>query len=379
MPKQNRKGQAKAKEEGGDLGTRFAAHWTAAENANKPLPITEIEAARAERRKNYATIAKDYYNLATDNLEMGWGPSFHFCPFPDPSESIDAAMTRHQHFLAYIMGLKPGMKGLDAGCGTGGPSREIARFAGVNVTGLSINGLHVQRATKYAKEESLFGDGPGQVQYREGDFMHIPFPDNHFDFVYATEATVYAPSLQAVYTEIARVLKPGGVFGVYEWLMTDEFDSKNPKHVEIRQRIERGDGVVNMLSVKEGLEAFRGSGLEMYHNENMALRVPPKRDPNQKEKTWWYCIDGDTSHTTNWTDWWLVFWLKKSFFRFGYGFTWLMIKARLAPELALEALRTQGMSVWGMRDGGREGIFTTSYLMVGRKPESWIHPGPKEE
>lgn len=42
--------------------------------------------------------------------------------------------------------------------------------------------------------------------------------------------------------------------------MTDDFDPKNAKHVEIRQRIERGDGVVNMLSVKEGLEAFRGSG-----------------------------------------------------------------------------------------------------------------------
>lgn len=42
--------------------------------------------------------------------------------------------------------------------------------------------------------------------------------------------------------------------------MTDDFDPKIAKHVEIRQRIERGDGVVNMLSVKEGLEAFRGSG-----------------------------------------------------------------------------------------------------------------------
>ncbi|KAL8647281.1 MAG: hypothetical protein Q9226_006495 [Calogaya cf. arnoldii] len=143
MPKETQQKTAEAKR-GEDLGTRFAAHWTTAENENRSLAIEDIEIARAERRKNYATIAKDYYNLATDNLEMGWGPSFHFCPFPDPTESIDAAMTRHQHFLAYIMGLKPGMKGLDAGCGTGGPSREIARFAGVNVTGLSINGLHVE-------------------------------------------------------------------------------------------------------------------------------------------------------------------------------------------------------------------------------------------
>lgn len=90
--------------------------------------------------------------------------------------------------------------------------------------------------------------------------QHLPFPDNHFDFVYAIEATVHASSLEAVYTEIARVLKPGAVFGVYEWLMTGTFDDKNEVHVDIRQRIERGNGVVAMSTVKEGLEAFRASG-----------------------------------------------------------------------------------------------------------------------
>ncbi|KAL8808871.1 MAG: hypothetical protein Q9200_003935 [Gallowayella weberi] len=143
MSKSSLKDKAPAKDPE-DLATRFTAHWTAAENANKPVAIAEIEVAREKRRKDYASIAKDYYDLVTDNLELGWGQSFHFCPFPDPTESIRAAITRHEHFLAYIMGLKPGMRGLDAGCGTGGPSREFARFAGTNVTGLSINALHVQ-------------------------------------------------------------------------------------------------------------------------------------------------------------------------------------------------------------------------------------------
>ncbi|KAL9639097.1 MAG: hypothetical protein Q9204_001246 [Flavoplaca sp. TL-2023a] len=235
--------QAKAKTEKDDLGTKYAAHWAPAENASRSQAIADVEIARMERREKYATVAEDYYNLTTDNYEIGWGPSFHFCPFPDSTESIDAALTRHQHFLTYVMGLKPGMSGLDAGCGTGGPSREIVR-----------------RAIKYAKEEGLLGDGPGQAQYQEGDFMHLPFPDDHFDFVYAIEATVHASSLEKVYTEIARVLKPGGVFGVYEWLMTDKFDDKNEMHVEIRQRIERGNGVVGMSTVKEGLDAFRASG-----------------------------------------------------------------------------------------------------------------------
>ena len=47
-----------------DLGAKFASHWTASENANKPVPLTEIEAARAARRKEYASIAKEYSSLS---------------------------------------------------------------------------------------------------------------------------------------------------------------------------------------------------------------------------------------------------------------------------------------------------------------------------
>jgi len=76
-------------------------------------------------------------------------------------------MDRHEHFLALIMGLKPGMRGLDAGCGCGGPSREIAMFAGVHVTGISINTLHVERANRYAKAAGL----ERSLEYVEADFM----------------------------------------------------------------------------------------------------------------------------------------------------------------------------------------------------------------
>jgi sterol 24-C-methyltransferase len=62
----------------------------------------------------------------------------------------------------------------------------------------------------------------------------MSFPDASFDAVYAIEATVHAPSLEGIYSEIFRVLKPGGVFGVYEWLMTDAYDNNNPEHKAIR-------------------------------------------------------------------------------------------------------------------------------------------------
>jgi sterol 24-C-methyltransferase len=54
-----------------------------------------------------------------------------------------------------------------------------------------------------------------------GDFMNIPFPKQTFDHVYAIEATCHAPDRTGCYTQVFNVLKEGGVFGGYEWCMTD--------------------------------------------------------------------------------------------------------------------------------------------------------------
>ena len=56
--------------------------------------------------------------------------------------------------------------------------------------------------------------------------------------VYAIEATCHAPSLEGIYREVYKCLKPGGVFGFYEWNMTDAWDASNPEHKDIAHGIE---------------------------------------------------------------------------------------------------------------------------------------------
>ena len=154
--------------------------------------------------------------------------------------------------------------------------------------------------------------------------------------------------------------------------MTPSFSPTDPLHLSIRQRIERGDGVTNMHTVEQGLAAITSAGLALEHHEDMALR-------GTDEKRWWYPCDGDVSKTNTVRDWWLVFRLKKSFWRLGYGFSWCVVHVGLAPKRILEALNTQAMSVFGIRDGAKIGIFTPMYLMVGKKPEGWLHPGSGQE
>lgn len=56
--------------------------------------------------------------------------------------------------------------------------------------------------------------------------------------VYAIEATCHAPSLEGIYREIHKCLKPGGIFGLYEWNMTDKWDASNPEHKAVAHGIE---------------------------------------------------------------------------------------------------------------------------------------------
>ncbi|KAK3336370.1 S-adenosyl-L-methionine-dependent methyltransferase [Cercophora scortea] len=316
---------------------------------------TETDADREARTAEYATLTKHYYNLATDLYEYGWGQSFHFCRF-SPGEPFYQAIARHEHFLAANIGIKPGMKVLDVGCGVGGPAREIAKFTDAHITGLNNNDYQIDRATHYAVKEGL----SGQLKFVKGDFMQMSFPDNSFDAVYAIEATVHAPKLAGVYGEIYRVLKPGGVFGVYEWLMTDEYDSKNLEHRDIRLAIEEGNGISNMVTISEGLGAMKEVGFELLHHEDLAAR--PDALP------WFWPIAGELRYMQSYLDFFSVVRMTHTARGLVHAFTGFLELVGLAPKGTKKTADALAKGADGLVAGARKGLFTPMYLMVGRKP-----------
>ena len=171
-------------------------------------------------------VALGYYDGATELYEYGWAQSFHFSRFYK-GEAFLAALARHEHYLALKMVLRPGMRVLDVGCGVGGPAREIAQFTDAQIIGLNNNEFQLGRARKYTRRAGL----ENSVTFVKGDFMNLAeqFGENSFDAgefffpsfvcshqfyiisVYAIEATIHAPTWEGVYSEIFKVLKPGGV------------------------------------------------------------------------------------------------------------------------------------------------------------------------
>lgn len=297
-----------------------------------------------------------YYNLATDLYEYGWGTSFHFCRFA-AGEGFYQAIARHEHYLALQMGIKENSKVLDVGCGVGGPAREMIKFTGCNVVGFNNNDYQLQRAARYAEKAGMGSKFLGI----KGDFMQMPAEfAGTFDAVYAIEATVHAPRLQGVYEEIYKALKPGGVFGVYEWLMTDNYDNDNPRHREIRLGIEQGDGISNMVKIDEALEAIKGAGFELLHNEDLADR--PDAIP------WYYPLAGQLKYCRSLWDlftigrmtWWGRGIMHKAM---GAGET-----IGVLPKGTQKTADSLALAADCLVAGGQLKLFTPMYLMIARKP-----------
>ncbi|KAF3330161.1 hypothetical protein FCM35_KLT05492 [Carex littledalei] len=299
------------------------------------------------RKSNYADMVNKYYDLATSFYEYGWGESFHFA-HRWKGESLRESIKRHEHFLALHLGLKPGMKALDVGCGIGGPLREIARFSGASVTGLNNNEYQISRGKELNNSVGL-----GQTcDFVKADFMNMPFPDNTYDAVYAIEATCHAPDAVGCYKEIYRVLKPGQCFAAYEWCVTDHYDATNPVHQKIKAEIELGNGLPDIRSTKQCLQAAIDAGFEVVWEKDLAEDSPMP----------WY-LPLDTSY------------FSLSSFRLtaiGRLCTRTLVKTleylKLAPEGSQRVSAFLEKAAEGLVEGGKKEIFTPMYFFVVRKP-----------
>lgn len=189
--------------------------------------------------------------------------------------------------------------------------------------------------------------------------QNIPFPSNSFDAIYAIEATLHAPSLAAVYSEIYRVLKPGGIFAVYEWVLTPSYSPAILKHRSIRHCIEHGDAIPHLATQSEALSAMRTAGFTLTRQEDLA----------QKGDTipWWYPLAGEWKYVRTWSDALTVLrvarWGRLAFMGLLKG----LEKVRLCPGGTAKAAETIEIAAQSLVEGGREGIFSPMYLMVGSK------------
>ena len=110
------------------------------------------------------------------------------------------------------MGLKPGARLLDIGSGVGGPARFAANEAGADVTGIDLTQSYVDIATSLSKRTGM----ADKTHFVQGSALDMPFADASFDAAMILHVGMNLPDKKKLMSEAARVLRPGGVFAVYD-------------------------------------------------------------------------------------------------------------------------------------------------------------------
>lgn len=106
--------------------------------------------------------------------------------------------------------LRPGLRVLDAACGTGNLAVHAAR-AGCQTHGLDIAANLIAQARSRAEREDL------SIDYTEGDAEALPYPDASFDVVVSMYGVMFAPRPEAIVAELRRVTRPGGLIALANW------------------------------------------------------------------------------------------------------------------------------------------------------------------
>jgi len=109
-----------------------------------------------------------------------------------------------------ILGLKPAMKVLDAGCGTGAITRRMAmKVSPGEANGVDIDSLFIDEARKLAAKEGI-----SNVRFGLSDIDDLKFDNGIFDLSYCRLVLMHVKNPVKTVTELKRVTKSGGTVAV---------------------------------------------------------------------------------------------------------------------------------------------------------------------
>jgi ubiquinone/menaquinone biosynthesis C-methylase UbiE len=114
--------------------------------------------------------------------------------------------------LAEMLAPKPGVRLLDIGSGLGGPARYLAKVCGCRVTGVDLTAEFVTTAIELARRAGL----AGQVEFRQGSALHLPFADASFELAWSQNVAMNIADRLGYYAEMRRVLVPGGRLAIQD-------------------------------------------------------------------------------------------------------------------------------------------------------------------
>ena len=186
------------------------------------------------------------------------------------------------------LGLRPGERVLDVGCGGGRHAAE-ARRLGAHVVALDRSDLDAKDAAGTLDAVTVDWAAARAVSGTAtvGDATALPFPDGAFDRVIAAEVLEHLADDHLAIAECARVLRPGGVLAVTVprwfpelicWALADDLPDFDGGH----QRIYRRSDLAAQLT-RAGLLVEGHHHAHALHSPYWWLRCAARPEAEQSE------------------------------------------------------------------------------------------------
>lgn len=172
-----------------------------------PPPEEVRRPGHLHTRRSDRRAISHHYDVGNDFYELVLGPSMVYsCAYWEPDGTLETAQRDKLELVSRKLGLKPGLRLLDVGCGWGSMAVHAAREHGVSVVGITLSQEQAAYARKRVADEGL----TDLVEIRVQDYRDVP--DGPYDAISSIGMAEHVGAER--YLEYARtlhgLLTPGG-------------------------------------------------------------------------------------------------------------------------------------------------------------------------
>ncbi|MBA2359349.1 MAG: methyltransferase domain-containing protein [Actinobacteria bacterium] len=190
----------------------------------------DVDVLRSEIRKTYASVSKEPEKDFMFPTGRAWADDLGY-----PEELAAVPDTAVESFAGvanpFSLGrLSPGERVLDVGSGAGTDSLVAAQMVGPSgrVKGIDVTPEMLARARRAAGEM-----GAENVEFIEAEAEHLPFADASFDVVISNGVIDLILDKDAVFSELYRVLEPGGRIQVADVTIQQPVSDEGRRNIDL--------------------------------------------------------------------------------------------------------------------------------------------------